>query len=93
MSPLKIFEYMASKRPIIATNLPSLREILVDGENAILVPPGSPGALAGAIKRLSGDNALCAKLAENAYLDVSEKYTWKMRAEKIISFIKYARKK
>lgn len=93
MSPLKIFEYMASKRPIIGTDLPSLREILTNEENAILVPPGSPETLAGAIKRLSGDMALCAKLVEKAYLDVLEKYTWKIRAEKIISFIKYAGKK
>jgi glycosyltransferase involved in cell wall biosynthesis len=88
MSPLKIFEYMASKRPIITTDLPSLREILTNEENAILVPPGSPEALAGAIKRLSEDTALCAKLAEKAYFEVKQKYTWKIRAEKIISFIK-----
>jgi len=36
-SPLKLFEYMASRRPIVASDLPSLREVLRDGENAILV--------------------------------------------------------
>jgi glycosyltransferase involved in cell wall biosynthesis len=52
MSPLKIFEYMASKRPIITTDLPSLKEILVNGENAILIPPSNPKALADAIIKI-----------------------------------------
>lgn len=87
MSPLKIFEYMASRRPIITTNLPSLREILINGKDALLVPAGSPEALALALERLSTDTALSDNLAQNAYLEVKEKYTWYIRARKIISFI------
>lgn len=89
MSPLKIFEYMASKKPIITTNLPSLREVLTDGKDSIMVSPGSPEALAEAIKRLSTDVALSSHLAENAYTEVEEKFTWKIRAVNIIKFIKY----
>ncbi len=88
MSPLKIFEYMASKRPIIATDLPSLREILTDGENSLLVPPNDVRALAEAIVKLKENPEISNKIADKAYWDVSEKYTWKIRAEKIISFIK-----
>lgn len=88
MSPLKIFEYMASRKPIIATNLPSLREVLTNGENAILIPPSSPEALAKAIITLKDDPELGKKLADNAYRDVSEKYTWKIRAKNILNFIK-----
>src|SRR5262249_13241169 len=46
-SPLKLFEYMAAGRPIVASDLPSLREVLTGGRNAVLVPPDDPGALAG----------------------------------------------
>ncbi len=87
MSPLKIFEYMAGKKPIITTDLPSLKEVLTDGKNALLVPPGDPQALADAIIKIKGNPEYGKKLAERAYRDVSEKYTWKTRAEKIISFI------
>jgi glycosyltransferase involved in cell wall biosynthesis len=93
MSPLKIFEYMASKKPIIATDLPSLREILTNEENALLIPPGDQRALANAIIKLKENPEYGREMANKAYLDVSEKYTWKIRAEKIISFIKYAGKK
>jgi glycosyltransferase involved in cell wall biosynthesis len=93
MSPLKIFEYMASKKSIIATSLPSIKEVLTDGENAILIPPDNPQVLANAIIRLKENPEFGKKIADQAFLDVSEKYTWKIRAEKIISFIKYAGKK
>ena len=87
MSPLKIFEYMASKKPIITTTLPTLMEILTNEENAILVPPSSPEALASAIKRLSEDRTLCARLVENAYSEVKEKYTWEVRTQRILQFV------
>jgi len=90
MSPMKIFEYMASKRPIVATSLPSLKEVLVEGETAILVPPSDPQALARAIERLTTDISLARKLAETAYNEVKEKYTWHKRAGAIIDFIKKA---
>ena len=41
-SPLKLFEYMAAGRAIVASDLPAIREILRDNENAVLVPPGDP---------------------------------------------------
>ena len=62
-SPLKLFEYMAAGRPIVASDLPSIREVLRDGVNALLVPPGDPVAMAAAIARLLGDRALAARLA------------------------------
>lgn len=88
MSPLKIFEYMASKKPIIASDLPSLREILTHGDNAILMAPNDHRALADAIIKLRENQAYDKKISDQAYRDVSNKYTWKIRAEKIISFIK-----
>jgi glycosyltransferase involved in cell wall biosynthesis len=81
-SPLKLFEYMASGRPIVSSDLPSLREVLRDGENALLVQPGNPQALVAAIARIKDDAALGARLAERAREDVRE-FTWSRRAERL----------
>lgn len=81
-SPLKLFEYMAAGRPIVASDLPSIREILRDGENALLVPPGNADALAGAVERLLADADLAAKLARTALAEAPS-YSWERRAERL----------
>jgi glycosyltransferase involved in cell wall biosynthesis len=81
-SPLKLFEYMASGRPIVASDLPSFREILRDGENALLVEAGNPQALVAGITRIKQDRELGARLARQAAEDVRE-YTWSRRAERL----------
>jgi glycosyltransferase involved in cell wall biosynthesis len=88
MSPLKIFEYMASKRPMVVSDLPSLREVLRDGDTALFIRPDNSADLAQAILKVCSDTDLYKKLSENAYKDVLENYTWKKRAEKILSFIR-----
>jgi len=86
-SPMKLFEYMASHRAIIASDLPSIAEVITDGENALLVPPSDASALAEAIKHLRDDAALRQRLADNAYADVMEHYTWAARAQNILKAI------
>ncbi len=87
MSPLKIFEYMASRRPMVVTNLASLREVLKDNETALFVEPNDPKALSGAIERLINDPELAKKISQNAYKEMENKYTWNKRAENILNFI------
>jgi glycosyltransferase involved in cell wall biosynthesis len=87
VSPLKLFEYMASKRPIVASDLPAIREILKDGENAIFVEPEDPDVLTEGIKKLE-DEGFAKKIVENAYIDV-QKYTWDERAKKVLEFIEH----
>ena len=82
-SPLKLFEYMASEVPIVASNLPSIREVLQHGENAWLVEPGNPQAIAAGINRLLSDRILAMRLAEQAKIDVRQ-YTWQRRAATIL---------
>jgi glycosyltransferase involved in cell wall biosynthesis len=81
-SPLKLFEYMASGRPIVASDLPSLREVLRDGENALLVEPGNPQALVAGIARIQQDETLGRRLAAQAMQDVRQ-FTWARRAERL----------
>lgn len=58
MSPMKMFEYMAAGRPIVASNFQSVREVLREGENAILVEPGNADALhAGLLRSLQSPDA------------------------------------
>ena len=86
-SPLKLFEYMAAGVPIVASDLPSMREILRHDENAWLVQPGDPSALAEGITTLLSDRNLAERLAEKARQDV-KRYTWEARAAQIINGIR-----
>jgi glycosyltransferase involved in cell wall biosynthesis len=81
-SPLKLFEYMGAGRPIVASDLPSLREVLTHERNALLVPAGNPPAVTAAIRRLKDDRELGARLAAQAAEDVRA-YTWERRAERL----------
>ncbi|MFH1890149.1 MAG: glycosyltransferase [Candidatus Kuenenbacteria bacterium] len=85
MSPLKMFEYMAAKRPIIATHLPSIKEVL-NQENSIFVKPDNPQDLAQGIITLIYNPNLACQLAKQAFIDVKQ-YTWQKRAERIIGFL------
>jgi glycosyltransferase involved in cell wall biosynthesis len=81
-SPLKLFEYLAMGRPIVASDLPAFREILTDGDTALLVPPDDPRALAQALSRLSADPPLAASLASRARA-LAPSFTWAARAERL----------
>jgi glycosyltransferase involved in cell wall biosynthesis len=84
-SPLKAFELMRAGVPIVATDLPSTREILRHDANAWLVAPDDPDALAAGIARLQSDRMLAARLVRQAALHVMD-YTWTARARRILDF-------
>lgn len=84
-SPIKLFEYMASGVPIVASDLPAIREVLRHRENALLVTPESPAALAAGIGTVLGDRTLGAALAARAREDVAA-YTWERRTDRLVQF-------
>jgi glycosyltransferase involved in cell wall biosynthesis len=61
--PNKAFQALACGAPLITADTPAARELLVDGTSALLVPPGDPAALAGAVRQLAGDMGLARRIA------------------------------
>ena len=86
MSPLKIFEYMAARVPIIASDLPAIREILTNDINALLVDPNNPDSWISAIELLNQDLPLASEIASNAQDLLLSQYTWESRAASILRF-------
>src|SRR5262249_12332837 len=87
-SPLKLFEYMAAVVPILATALPSLREILRHGDNAWLVESNDAKALMEGIRCVLHDVTLSSRIAQQARLDVNS-FSWRARASAILHFLKH----
>jgi len=84
--PIKTFAYLAAGRPILAPVAPDTAELLVDGENALLVPPGRPELAAHALDRLLGEPGLAARLSAGA-LARAGGLSWDGRAERIQDFL------
>jgi glycosyltransferase involved in cell wall biosynthesis len=84
-SPLKLFEYMAAKRPILAHSFPTIREVLNDMTDALLVEPDSIEALINKLhEMITVDQS---KLAQNAFFKVKKEYTWGKRVQMIFETI------
>jgi glycosyltransferase involved in cell wall biosynthesis len=62
--PNKAFQALACACPLITADTPAARELLTDGVDALLVPPGDPAALADAVRRLARSEELAARLGE-----------------------------
>jgi glycosyltransferase involved in cell wall biosynthesis len=89
-SPMKLFEYIAAGTPIIASDLPSLREVLHHEKNAWLVEPGSAEALAKGIARVLQDDDLQTKMSVEARQSAKE-YTWERRIGAILNLVNETR--
>jgi glycosyltransferase involved in cell wall biosynthesis len=81
MSPLKLFEYMAAKLPIICSDLPVLREIIEHNRNGILIPTQDEKLWASAIDELISKPNFTSSISANAYQDFIQKYTWEIRVQ------------
>ena len=85
-SPLKLFEYLKLGRAIVAPDAENIREILTEGENALLFDPTEEGAMEAALLRLCSDAALRLRLGNSARETITKKsLTWDSNAERVLT--------
>jgi len=86
ISPLKLFEYMGCCIPVVASDLPPIREIVTHERNGLLFRPDDPTDLAAQVRRLIDDPALREVLIRRAFED-SREYSYERRARAILGVI------
>jgi len=84
MSPMKMFEYLASGVPIISSDLPVLREVLKDKVNCLLVDPENVDDWLNALGSLIENPDFSANLGKQGHIDYSSEHTWYQRGKRII---------
>jgi glycosyltransferase involved in cell wall biosynthesis len=84
-SPIKLYEYMAAGKAVLATRLPCLEEIVSDGHTGLLARPGHTD-LALRLGELSRDPSLRQRLGRSARLEILENGTWTHRRAELVGF-------
>lgn len=85
-SPLKLFEYMAAKKPIISSDIPAISRTITHGVDGLLAKPNDIQELTHFVEMVLEDEQLAEKLAKSAYRKVQD-YDWKKRCEKILQHV------
>jgi glycosyltransferase involved in cell wall biosynthesis len=95
LSPLKLFEYMASAKPIVASAVGQVVDIIQHEENGLLVPPDDVSQMGDAIMRLIADKELRIQLGQKARKDAIQHHSWEeylLRLEKVFTdVIRYSK--
>lgn len=84
-SPIKLFEYMASGCAVVASDLPSLREVL-DPDDALWVRPGDPESLAAGLRQLADDPLSARRMGERVR-EKARSHTWQVRTATLIQLL------
>ncbi|HLU39674.1 MAG TPA: glycosyltransferase family 4 protein, partial [Planctomycetota bacterium] len=85
-SPLKLFDYLAAGVPAVVPDQPNLREVVTDGETALLCRPGDPEALVACVRRLAADRSFAAALgAAGRSALVERDWTWRGAARRVLA--------
>ena len=84
-SPTKLFEYMGLGKPIVASDLEQIGEVLDHERSGLLCEPGDVHAAADAVVRLLGDPELAARLGAAALDDARERYSWVAHVRRILA--------
>jgi len=85
-SPLKLYEYMAGSRAVVASRIGQVAEVIADGLTGLLYEPGNEEALLGCIRRLRADESLRRELGQNARMACS-KNTWRQNAQRVVHWV------
>ena len=90
--PNKAYQALACGTPLVTGDTPAARELLTDGESALLVPPGDPEALADALRRLRDDGALMDRIAQGGRAVYEERASeatlgarWRLLLERLVA--------
>lgn len=84
-SPLKVYEYMAAGRPVVASAIGQITRVITHDRNGLLCPPGEPKALASALLRLHNDRDLAQRLGQAARQTIRQQHTWDVVAKRILA--------
>jgi glycosyltransferase involved in cell wall biosynthesis len=87
-SPTKLFEYMGLRKPIVASDLDQIGEVIVNERSGLLVAPGDVNAAAAAIRRLLGDPPLRERLAAGALERATADYSWTAHVGRILAALR-----
>jgi glycosyltransferase involved in cell wall biosynthesis len=90
---MKVIEYMAVGKPVVAPRMPNLQEIVVDGVDGVLFEAKNPAALAQAFDRVAGDDGLRRRLGEAARAKVERDLNWDSNARKVIDIYERLRQR
>jgi glycosyltransferase involved in cell wall biosynthesis len=82
---MKVIEYLASGRPMVCSDLPVLRELVAQGETALLVDPEEADDWVAAIERLRDDLELRARLGTNGRAVHRDRFTWQARTAALLA--------
>jgi len=88
--PLVLLEAMAQGKPVVASAVGGVPELVVDGETGLLVPPGDVEALAQALRRVLGDPELARRLGEAGRRRVRERFSAAAAADRVLSLYEAA---
>lgn len=84
-SPLKIYEYMASGLPVVASDVGDLADVVRHGETGLICPPDDPGALAAALAELAGDPQGARRMGQAGRALVLGDHTWAGVAARVLA--------
>ena len=93
LSPIKLFEYMAAGRAVLAARVGQIPEIITDGENGLLYDPSVPGSFEKELLRLVDAPALREALGTRARQTIEKQFTWRAHAEGVVEVLERARRK
>jgi glycosyltransferase involved in cell wall biosynthesis len=84
-TPNKLFEYMSAGIPVVASDFPFIREVVLEADCGILVQPEDVGGIAAAMGRLLRDREEAARLGRNGLRAVQDRYNWESEEQKLLS--------